>query len=206
MKRKWLGLALAAAMACAGTAWADILAQDSAANYSDEYPFVKDSNGGSGFAGWEFPDVVPALADSAAGACGDINSANGLSFRVARDGSTDWCHIYRGFEALNPGDAMTLKFTCAWDGGGRGIDLFAGGDQIANAVNLGPGNNLSVNGETVSEEYADKAVYTLVLAQEADGITISLARVPAEEGGAGNVAWNLAALKPKALKTLGVET
>ena len=182
MKRKWLGLALAAAVACAGTAWADILAQDSAANYGEENPFVKDSNGGWGFAKWEFPDAVaPELADSAAGACGNVNSANGLSFRVARDAANEYCHAYRGFDkALNPGDVMSLKFSCAWDGGGRGIDLFAGGDQIANAVNLGPGNNLTVCGEPASTEYGGGSVYELVLTQEADGIALSLTRTPAD--------------------------
>ena len=180
--KKWLGLALAAAVACAGTAWADILAQDSAANYGEENPFVKDSNGGWGFDKWEFPDdVAPELADSSAGACGNVNSANGLSFRVARDADNEYCHAYRGFDnALNPGDVMSLKFSCAWDGGGRGIDLFAGGDQIANAVNLGPGNNLTVCGEPASTEYGGGSVYDLVLTQEADGIALSLTRTPAD--------------------------
>ncbi len=125
MKRKWLGLALAAAVACAGTAWADILAQDSAANYGEDNPFVEGGNGGWGFNNWEFPDVAPELADSSAGACGNVNSANGLSFRFARDADHECCHAYRSFNSLNPDDVFSLKFTCVWDGGGRGIDLYA---------------------------------------------------------------------------------
>ena len=178
MKRKWLGLALCAVLACGATAMAEIFATDCAANYGEENPFGNDADGGYGFAPWECPDAVQVLAPSAEGLAGDIDSEeNGFSFRIARDADNAWGHAYRNFNPLNPGDALSLRFTCVWDGGGRGIDLYADdGSQIANAVNLSPENNLSVNGATVSEDYAMHAVYKLALIQDVDGIDLVLAR------------------------------
>lgn len=178
MKRKWLSLALCAVLASGAAAWAETeILTDNAGNYGDENPFGDGADGGSGFAPWECPDAVPELADSSAGACGDINSANGFSFRFAVDADNAWCHAFRSFNPLNQGDILSLKFTCAWDGGGRGIDLFADdGTQLANAVNLGPGNNLTVNGEAVADDYAGKAVYELELIQGNGAIGLALKR------------------------------
>lgn len=178
MKRKWLGLALCALLAGGAAAWAETFAEDSAANYGDENPFGDEADGGYGFAPWECPDAVQVLAPSAEGLAGDIDSEeNWCSFRIARDADNDWGHAYRNFNPLNPGDALSLRFTCVWDGGGRGIDLYADdGSQIANAVNLSPENNLSVNGATVSDDYAMHAVYKLALIQDVDGIDLVLAR------------------------------
>lgn len=192
MKRKWLGLALAAAMACAGAATqsaADVLAEDSAANYTAE-TFVSGANLGSGFGAWEFWNAAPTLADSTAGVCGDINSENGVSFRFAQDGVEDhwgYCNGYRGFDALNPGDVLTFRFTCAYCGGNRGLDLFANGghddsDKIANVINLSGDNEYSVNGVVIANNWAPHAVSEVTVSQLEDGIEIAIKRTSTEEG------------------------
>ncbi len=192
MKRKWLGLALAAVMACAGAATqsaADVLAEDSAANYTAE-TFVSGANLGSGFGAWEFWNAAPTLADSAASLCGDINSENGVSFRFAQDGVDDhwgYCNGYRGFDALNPGDVLTFRFTCAYCGGNRGLDLFANGghsddDKIANVINLSGDNEYSVNGVVIANNWAPHAVSEVTVSQLEDGIEIAIKRTSTEEG------------------------
>ena len=192
MKRKWLGLALAAAMACTGAATqstADVLAEDSAANYTAE-TFVSGANLGSGFGAWEFWNAAPTLADSTAGLCGDINSENGVSFRFAQDGVEDhygYCNGYRGFDALNPGDVLTFRFTCAYCGGNRGLDLFANGghddsDKIANVINLSGDNEYSVNGVVIANNWAPHAGSEVTVSQLEDGIEIAIKRTSTEEG------------------------
>ena len=189
MKRKWLGLALAVAMVCAGVATqstADVLAEDSAANYTPE-TFVSGANEGTGFYAWDCWGAAPTLADSAAGLCGDINSENGLSFRFARDGDTEYSNGYRGFPALNPGDVLTFKFTCAYCAGGRGLDLFANGghedsDKVGNVIHLSGDNEFSVNGTVIANNWAPHAVTEVTITQMADGIELSILRTSTEEG------------------------
>ena len=208
MKRNLFAMCLVAALACAGTASADVLAEDSAANYTAE-TFVDGANLGSGFGAWEFWNAWPTLADSTAGLCGDINSGNDLSFRFARDGGADYCNGYRGFDALKAGDTLTFRFTCAYCGGGRGLDLFANGghsdaDKIANVIHLSGDNEFSVNGTVISTDWAPNTVTTVNVIQEADGIKIALARVPAEEGGAGNVTYWTKVETDKKLTGIGI--
>jgi hypothetical protein len=188
MKRKWLGLALAAAVACAGAATAErgVIAEDSAANYTAE-TFVSGANLGTGFKPWEFWNAAPTLADSTAGVCGDLNSENGLSFRFARSADNEWCNGYRGFEALNVGDVLTFRFTCAYCGGGRGLDLFANGghsdgDKVANVIHLSGNNEFSVNGSVIANNWAPYAVTEVTIVQQTDGIDLSLKRTSTEEG------------------------
>lgn len=186
MKRNLLGMCLVALLACAGTASADVLAEDSAANYTAE-TFVSGANLGSGFGEWVFWNAWPTLADSSTGECGNLNSGNGLSFRFARDAGADYCNGYRGFNALKPGDVLTFKFTCAWCAGGRGLDLFANGgrsdaDKVANVINLSGDNLFSVNGTVIASNYAPHAVTEVTITQEADGIQLALKRTSADEG------------------------
>lgn len=185
MKRSLIGLGLLGLLAFAGTASADVLAQDSAANYTAE-TFVNGANGGFGFGAWEFKNAAPTLADSTAGVCGDINSENGLSFRFARDEIDGephygYCNGYRDFNALNPGDVLTFRFTCAWCAGGRGLDLFANGgheesDKVANVIHLSGDNLFSVNGVVIADNWAPQAVTEVTIVQKADGIDLSLKR------------------------------
>ncbi|MBR6021732.1 MAG: hypothetical protein IK066_04870 [Kiritimatiellae bacterium] len=195
MKRNLIAMCCVAALACAGTASADVLAEDSAANYTEE-TFVSGANLGSGFGAWEFWNAAPTLADSAAGVCGDINSEeNGVSFRFARSADNEWCNGYRGFaNALNAGDTLTFRFTCAYCGGHRGLDLFANGghgddDKVANVIDLYGDNQFSVNGTVISTEWAPNAVTEVSVIQETDGVRIAVARTTPDESGAGNVAY-----------------
>ena len=209
MKRNLLGMCLVALLACAGTAWADILAQDSAANYGEDNLLVDGGNGGWGFGNWQFWNAAPTLADSTAGVCGNINSENGVSFRFARSADNEWCNGYRGFEALNAGDTLSFRFTCAYCGGNRGLDLFANGghsdeDKIANVIRLSGDNEFSVNGTVISTEWAPNCVTTVDVSQEADGIKIAVARVPVDEGGAGNVAYWTKVETDKKLTGIGI--
>ena len=189
MKRKWLGLALAAAMACAGAATqstADVLAEDNAGNYTPE-SFVSGANEGTGFQAWDCWGAPPVLADSTAGVCGDINSENGYSFRFARNGEYEYSNGYRGFDALNPGDVLTFKFTCAWCAGGRGLDLFANGghadsDKVVNVINLTGNDEFWVNGVCIASNFAPHAVTEVTIVQGTDGIDLSLKRTSTEEG------------------------
>lgn len=189
MKRKLFGLSLVALLAGAGAASADVLAEDSAANYTAE-TFVNGANEGSGFGAWEFWNAAPTLANSTDGVCGDINSENGVSFRFAQDGVEDhygYCNGYRGFNALNPGDVLTFRFTCAYCGGNRGLDLFANGgheesDKIANVINLSGDNEYSVNGSVIASNWAPHAVSEVTVSQLADGIQIAIKRTSTEEG------------------------
>lgn len=180
MKRNLIAMCCVAVLACAGTASADVLAEDSAANYTEE-TFNNGSNLGTGFGAWQFWNAWPKLADSTAGLCGDINSENSLSFRFARDEGADYCNGYRGFDALKPGDVLTFRFTCAWCGGGRGLDLFANGgheesDKIANVINLSGDNQYSVNGKVIATNWAPQAVSEVTVSQLADGIQIAIKR------------------------------
>ena len=199
MKRKWLGLALAAAMACAGAATqsaADVLAEDSAANYTAGHYLSNGADGGFGFEPWVIWGAEPKLADSTRmddtmlfSQCGDINSENGASFRFARRSGDDrtWCNSYRGFStALKEGDVLSFRFTCAWCKGGRGLDLFANGghadsDKVANLIHLSGDNDFSVNGTTISTVYAPHAVTEVKITQEADGITLWLKRTSTDQ-------------------------
>lgn len=200
MKRKWLGLALAAAVVCTGAATrsaADVLAEDSAANYTAGQYLPNGANGGFGFEPWVLWGADPKLADSTRmddpmvfSQCGDVNSTNGASFRFARRSGDDraWCNGYRGFSAaMKDGDVLSFRFTCAWCKGGRGLDLFANGghtdgDKVANLIHLSGDNDFSVNGTTISTDYAPHAVTEVEITQEADGITLWLKRTSRDQG------------------------
>lgn len=200
MKRKWLGLALAAAVVCTGAATrsaADVLAEDSAANYTAGQYLPNGANGGFGFEPWVLWGADPKLADSTRmddpmvfSQCGDVNSTNGASFRFARRSGDDraWCNGYRGFSAaMKDGDVLSFRFTCAWCKGGRGLDLFVNGghtdgDKVANLIHLSGDNDFSVNGTTISTDYAPHAVTEVKITQEADGITLWLKRTSRDQG------------------------
>lgn len=179
MKKLICGLMMGL-LAFAGTASAATLAEDSANNYTSE-TFINGANLGTGFAAWEFWNTAPSLTNSAAGLCGDINSENGLSFRFAGTGNSDWCNGYRGFTALNTGDVLTFRFTCAYCGGGRGLDLFANSaheesDKIGNVINLSGDNLYSVNGTVVASNWAPGAISEVTLTQQADGLLLNVKR------------------------------
>ena len=186
--KKFVTLMLLATLCCASAfAARGVIAEDSAANYTAN-TFVSGANLGTGFKAWEFWNAAPTLADSTAGVCGNINSENGVSFRFARDGDDahyGYCNGYRGFDALNTGDVLTFKFTCAYCAGNRGLDLFANGghddsDKIANVINLSGDNEYSVNGNVIASNWAPHAVSEVTVTQLADGIQIAIKRTSTE--------------------------
>ena len=155
MKRKWLGLALAA-IASAGVAFATEYT-DSSANYAEGW--ATGSNGGEGFGAWTI-DVATG-ADGWAGAGIWDPSAN--EFKGAWDGKTQAFGMIgkgsgfsvkasRAFRAaLATGDSFQLDMGVNWDanidGAHKGFVLTAGGKDILE-VNHGnyPGH-IYVNGD-----------------------------------------------------------
>lgn len=152
-----------------------VIAHDHADNYTLE-TFVHGANEGYGFGEWDFWNTPATLGDSTSGGGGDLNSANGLSFKFGRSAVEDYCNARRNFDALQVGDVVSFTFTYNWDGGGRGVDIFDSVDQFANLINVGPGNTFNVNGNTVSTEWSPGAVVEVEITQEADGIAMSLVR------------------------------
>lgn len=210
--KKYVSLVLLLALCCAIPAFAarGVIAEDSADNYTAA-TFVNGANLGTGFQPWEFWCTPPTLADCTAGSCiGNINSANGVAFRFARDevdGEDHWGYSngYRGFDALNTGDVLTFKFACAYCNGNRGLDLFGNGghadsDKIANVINLSGNNIYSVNGVTVSEDWAPNAVSEVTVEQLDDGIKLSVKRTKSD----GNVDVDYTTTVTTATKLTGI--
>lgn len=153
-----------------------VIAHDHAGNYTVE-TFVDGANEGFGFGAWDFWNADATLGDSTSGGGGDLNSANGLSFKFGRSAETNYCNARRNFDgALGVGDTVSFTFTYNWDGGGRGVDIFDANEQFANLINVGPGNTFSVNENTVSTEWSPGAVVEVEITQLADGISMSLVR------------------------------
>jgi hypothetical protein len=197
--KKFITLMLLATLCCASAfAARGVIASDSADNYTAA-TFVNGANLGTGFKPWEFWNAPPTLADCTDGwAIGNINSANGVAFRFARDGidgDPHWgyCNGYRGFDALNVGDILTFKFACAYCAGGRGLDLFGNNghrvdddhpendDKIGNVIHLSGDNIYSVNGNTVSTDWAPNAVSEVTVEQlENDIIKLTVKRTKSD--------------------------
>ena len=125
MKRKWLGLALAAVMACAGAAAATEYT-DSSANYPDGW--ATGSNGGEGFGAWTI--ATTSGGDGWAG-CGIWDpSANefqgswaGKTAAFGMMGKGDGFSVMasRSFrKALAVGDSFSLEMAVNWDSNREG--------------------------------------------------------------------------------------
>ncbi len=169
------------------TAAGTVVAFDEANNYTPA-TFVNGANEGFGFGAWDFWNDLATLGDSTAGGGGDINSANGLSFRFMGDASGSWCNARRNFAApLQAGDVMSFTFTYNWDGGQRGVDIFCATGQFANLINVQGGNTFQVNGNTISTEYSPGAVVAVEITQSADGIQMDLVRTV---GGVPNLTYS----------------
>lgn len=179
MKAKVLGGLLIGMLALAVTAaWGQgsVIAYDEAGNYTPA-TFVNGANEGFGFGVWDLWNVPADLGDSTAGGGGDLNSANGYSFRFMGDGAGNWCNGKREFDgALQTGDVLSFTFTYNWDGGGRGVDIFSASGQFANLIDVSPGNSFKVNGSEISTEWSPGAVVTVEITQLADGIQMHLTR------------------------------
>ncbi len=154
----------------------NVIANDHAGNYTIA-TFTNGANEGFGFGAWDFWNAPATLGDSTSGGGGDLNSTNGLSFKFGRNAENDWANARRNFNgALGEGDTVSFTFTYNWDGGGRGVDIFDSNGQFANLINVGPGDNFSVNGRTVSTNWSPGAVVEVEITQEAAGIAMTLVR------------------------------
>lgn len=163
-------------VAISGVINTNVIAFDEANNYSVE-TFIDGANEGVGFGVWDLWNEPASLGNSTNGNGGDINSANGLSFRFMGDGNDGWCNARRNFDGpLQVGDIVSFTFTYNWDGGGRGVDIFDAEDQFANLIDVSPGNTFKVNGETISTNWSPGAVVTVEITQLANGIQMELER------------------------------
>lgn len=123
------------------------MASDHAGNYgAPSSNFVHGANGGRGFMPWElYPGgaSVADLFDSTAGS-GNINSANGKSFRFYGGFGGAYVDAWRPFESpMRSGDVFRATLAYNWNAGARGMNLHAyDGYELFN-VNFGPGDVLS---------------------------------------------------------------
>lgn len=159
----------------------NVIANDHAGNYTVE-TFVDGANEGFGFGVWDLWNEPATLGDSTEGGGGDLNSANGLSFKFASNngGETNYCNARRNFDgALGEGDTVSFTFTYNWDGGNRGVDVFDSVEQFANLINVTVSNTFKVNGNVVSTEYSPGAVVEVEITQLSGSIAMSLVRTVA---------------------------
>lgn len=160
MKRKWLGLALAAVMACAGAATATEYT-DSSANYPDGW--ATGSNGGEGFGAWTI--ATTSGGDGWAG-CGIWNPSTnefqgswaGKTAAFGMMGKGDGFSVMasRSFrKALAVGDSFSLEMAVNWDsnreGAKKGFVLTAGGADIVTVNHEDNPGKISVNGDDTSD-------------------------------------------------------
>lgn len=122
-------------------------AHDHAGNYGDAPSnFVHGANQGRGFEPWQIITAGSAVADlftSTAGS-GNIDSANGLSFRFFGGSGGTYVEAIRPFAApLRSGDVFRVTLAYNWNGGARGVNVLAFDDYELFNVNFGPGDVLS---------------------------------------------------------------
>lgn len=186
MKRKWLGLALAAAMACTGAATAAEYT-DSSANYPDGWE--SGSNGGEGFMPWTIASNsgsgwagggIWGTAD--AGVSGDVVDANGNGFGIIGKGAGSSFTASRNFRAaLAVGDSFEFDMAVNWDCGSdehskKGIALLLGSeDAIVINHDHFPGP-MSVNGFTddpALQNYGTGTMHWTIVAKDETTVTVT---------------------------------
>lgn len=164
-----------------------VYAVDDAGNYTPA-TFTNGSNAGEGLGAWSFWNRPPDLSDSTSGGGGDINSDGGNSFRIMGDGSNGWANAMRPFiRPLEVGDVVTFRLAYNWSAGARGVEIFSAGGQFSSLIDVGTGDDLRVDGVTVSQESVSGAILYVELEQEADGIALYLTR---SAGGEVNLAYS----------------
>lgn len=186
MKRKWLGLALAAAVACAGAATAAEYT-DSSLNYPDGWN--DGSNGGTGFGAWQIS------ANSGSGyagggiwetgkaeVSGDVVDANGNAFGIIGKGDGSSFTATRNFRApLAVGDSFEFDMAVNWDCGynsdsKKGIALLLDGkDAVVINHDAFPGP-ISVNGfwdNASLTNYGTGTMHWTILAKDETTVTVT---------------------------------
>jgi subtilisin family serine protease len=141
-------------------------ADDHAGNYgSPGSNFVNGANEGTGFRPWEIAlgAGASAVLGSSTDSSGNINSANGQSFRFYGGNGTYVDAIRPFVSPLRSGDVFRATLAYNWNGGARGLSLLAeNGVELCN-VNFGGSDVLSFkwgNGSTInlSSNYSATAV------------------------------------------------
>jgi subtilisin family serine protease len=150
-------------------------AYDHAGNYTPG-TFSNRSNGGTGYLPWTLiTDAgATALLDSSTNGSGDIDSANGYSFRFMGGPGETYVDAFRPFaHPLEPGDVFHATLAFNWNGGARGICLLAAdGTELFN-INFRSGDILSFkwgndSGVDFPPIYSPAAVLQVAVSQLAD--------------------------------------
>lgn len=121
-----------------------ILAEDDASNYSGGW--TNASNGGSGFGAWSFDTVGNAgffIGDSTQNSRESINTGTGQAFGLfanqadgARGAFATRSFAHNVDNELKVGETFSFDFSFSWNGGRRGIDLWANDDGTDFLANL----------------------------------------------------------------------
>ncbi len=150
-------------------------AYDHAGNYTPG-TFSNRSNGGTGYLPWTLiADAgASAILDSSTNGSGDIDSANGYSFRFLGGAGETYVDAFRPFaHPLEPGDVFHATLAFNWNGGARGVCLLtADGTELFN-INFRGGDILSFKWENDSgidfpPIYSPTAVLQVAVTQLAD--------------------------------------
>lgn len=183
MKRKWLGLALAAVMACAGAATATEYT-DSSANYPDGW--ATGSNGGSGFGAWS----ISSTGGSTYFGIWPVDQANlnqgiwadkGSAFAFVARGDDGAFTASRSFRApLATGDSFSLEMGVNYDGDRegetKGFALTAKGATILTVNHEFNPGDISINGDRsieVLNKYGTQPMVWTFTAKDATTLSIT---------------------------------
>lgn len=177
MRKIVVGLLIGWVAAWGMAASADtVIADDDANNYT-HLTFTNGANAGVGFGAWVFQGVPPVLGDSVEGGGGDINSANGYSFRIAGDGAGGWAGVERQFSTpLRTGDVVSFTLAYNWDGGGRGVDLLDSEGMFATLINITGGGLFQINDNAISVNSSSGSVLAVQITQMTNAVHLDLTR------------------------------
>jgi len=165
--KKILLSALVAAAFAVGSVNAQLIAFDSATNYTTA-TWTNGANLGSGFQPWVLSTQAGATnfvgdpAASSIGTAGIGTSAFGM--RATQSGN--YANVSRQLSsALNVGDIFSFYWGVNWDTDGgdnnKGFNLLAGSDEVFN-INMGGSADITVNGILANSNYGTDAMFVSV--------------------------------------------
>jgi hypothetical protein len=160
-------------------------AMDNANNYTPG-TFTNGSNGGTGFAPWQFSvsdNSIVGLTNSTVGG-GDINSTNGFSFYFYGGPAGSYGEATRNLSSpMIEGDELSFTISYDWENGNRGLDVYNEfGNQLLN-INYSGGStlNLTFSGSSavnITTDYIENTVVDVVIKQIAGNqLDVTITRV-----------------------------
>lgn len=182
MKKIILSTFAAAVVAVGSNAYAQLIAQDLASNYTSA-TWVNGSNLGSGFGAWDLFTSGSAgyfIGDSVAQGFGNVNTAGSAFGMFGNPSGDNYANAQRALSTpLTTGQSFSIDLAIAFRNGNKGISLFAGGFAEANQIwnfNVG-GDAYTAGGTALGWAYAQDSVFSLTATQlSLTSIGISLVR------------------------------